>query len=175
MQKTSSWLLSLALLLIPLGIWFALEEPQVWQERLVIPRFDNESNRHTPLHVQGTFLPPVIAKNQILTAADNPVILAKTVRVPTGVTLTIEAGAHVYAHEYALLDIQGELKIKGTAEQPVRFSSNEQHPDNQIWGGIIFEPGSRGIIIQARFKAAYPTIACLPGSQVTIDGLNCVY
>lgn len=150
-----------------------------------MPRFEAEPNRHTPLFTTGTFLPPVIAADRTLTPANNPVIIAKTVRVPPNVTLTIQPGTRLVAHEYARLEVQGQLRVVGTAQAPVKFSSNERHPENQMWAGIVFEAGGRGLIRQARLKAASPAVSCLVGSAVTLDSVaivgsimdtfNCVY
>lgn len=168
----SSLAVSAALLFIPLAIWAQLANANVWQERLAVPRFTDEPNRHTPLHFTGTFLPPVIIKDRTITAADNPVIITKTVQVPSGVTLTIEPGTKIFAHEYALLDVSGQLQINGSPEKPVQFSSNEQHPVNQVWGGLVFETGSHGTIVQTIFHSASPAVSCLAGSVVKIDRTN---
>ena len=50
-------------------------------------------------------------------------ILDSTVTIPSGVTLTVDAGAIVKAANGAGLDVDGTLAVEGTAADPVTFTS----------------------------------------------------
>lgn len=166
-RPLSSLLLIAALLLLIVAIWVERREPITWQLRLALPFFTQEPNRHSPQHASGTFLPPIIPNDLELTPADNPVLLTNTTRIPVGVTVTIAPGTNIFAHEFGQLLVAGQLLINGSQTQPVTLTSNEQHPENRVWSGIIFQAGSLGKITYAIFRHASPAVSCLADSQVT--------
>lgn len=144
-------------------------QPKLWQERLALPNFVQEENRHTPLETNGQYLPPTIISSRTITATENPILLAGNVYVPPNVTLTLETGTHVLVHEYGSLHIDGKLVVDGTATQPVTFSTNEANPINRVWSGIVFGPGSTGTITNTYIRHASPAITCEKESTVIID------
>lgn len=166
---TPTGLLIVALVVIPVAIVFERAEPRTWQERLAMAHFQTEPNRHTPLHAQGTFLPPVIPPHLTLTAHDNPVILAGRSEVPRGHSLTLEPGVTVFAHEFAELKVFGQLTVNGTSPSPVTLTSNERHPQNQIWNGVIVAEGGTATLTHIRFHFASPALTCLPGSNAHLS------
>ncbi len=161
-------LLILALLSIAGATLFERAESKTWSERLSVPTYTEELSRHTPLHAEGTFLPPHLSKSTTLTTQDNPVILAGRTEVPAGFTLTLTEGVTVFAHEFAELDVSGNIELKGTPVSPVTLSSNERHPQNQVWNGIILQRNATADIHSAHFTDASPALSCRGGSQATV-------
>jgi len=164
----SAILITVALLLIPAAIWAEQTNLKVWQNELVAPITTPEPNRHTPQFTDGAILPPVINKDLTLSPTDNPVILAFNTIVSNGTTLTILPGTNIFTHEFTTLTIAGQLDIVGTNTQPVTISSNEVHPLNQTWGGIIVTAPGQADISYLTSSQGSPAISCLPGSQVAV-------
>lgn len=150
-------------------IHFERAETRTWNERLVWPRFSEEPNRHTPRFATGTFLPPVISQDLTLGPADNPIILSKKTVVTPETTLTLAAGAQLFAHEFAELHLDGKLEASGTPANPIVFTSNELHPANQHWAGLTFHPASQGVLAHIVIKHASPAISCLRNSYVRLN------
>jgi|SRR5581483_830554 len=165
-------LLSALLLLVPLGIIIENLRPDIWNARLWLAMLVPEPNRHTPQYTNGTYLPPVITKDTTLTASGSPIVVAGTIRVPAGVTLTIEPGTAIYAAEFSEIDIEGTLRALGTAQTPITLSTNEVHPLNQVWNGLIFRPGSAGTISYTTIAHGAPAISCLATAVVQGDHLT---
>ena len=161
-------LVNLSLLALPGLRAFAEREQPTWQTRLALPQLVAEPNRHTPLFAHGTFLPPLITHDLTLTASQSPVLLTGPTRIPVGVTVRLLPGTAVYAHEFAHLEVEGRLEAKGEPTTPIRFVSNEAHPLNQVWGGIIFKNNGQGSLSHTVFAQAAPAISCLPGSTVSL-------
>lgn len=155
-------------LVLVLAIWLEHTEPSLWQQRLILPNFAAEENRHTPLESTSEYLPPTITASRTISAHENPIVIAGPVIIPTGVTLTLEAGTHILVHEYGSLQVAGSLDIRGLNGAPVVFSTNEAHEANRVWSGIIFEPGSTGTISHASIRHSSPSVTCEPGSTVSI-------
>ncbi len=164
----ASLLISALALVIPFAGHFERIASATWTSRLGLPSFLEETPRHTSLFSTGEYLPPEITRDLILTPQMGPLLVAGRTRVAPGATLTLQPGTKLYFSEFATLSIEGALSIKGSAGAPVELLSNEQHPLNQIWGGVIFMPGSRGEIQQAHIAQAAPGISCLPQSRVTV-------
>jgi len=143
--------------------------PDVWNARLALPAFVQEPALHTPIIPNGTYLPPVIAYSRTITAAQSPVLLAGTTKIPKGVTLTIDPGVSVYALEYGDISVDGTLIVNGTNTNGVYFSTNESNIANRNWAGIILQPGSRARIAHATIRHASPAISCITGTQAQIS------
>lgn len=168
-QKISSYLLGIAIIvLLPLAFLIEHRENNTWVNRLIFPDFVSEENRHTPIITDGTFLPPVVSENTHLTVNQNPIILSGTTTVPKHVSLVIEPDTTIYAHEYATLIVEGTLIIQGTDKKPVTFTTNEKHPSNKVWSGIMTQAGGHTTIDHARLSFASPAISCVAGSQVAV-------
>lgn len=161
--------LTALLVLIPIAAWLEYKAPDLWSSRLALPHVIPRLARHTPQHFQGTFLPPVIKTSRTLCAADSPVLLTSATEVAPGATLTIEAGTAVYAHEFARLVVKGTLRIAGERGRPVTFTTNEVHPANQWWGGLVAAPGGRLTIRHALIEYAYPGLTCRTNSQAVLS------
>lgn len=168
LSETSALVVAVLLVVaVPVAVWLQ-QQGNVWTDRLWLPNLLNEPPRHSLLYTNGTFLPPVITKDTHLTPADGPVLLPNHTQIPAGVTLIIEPGTNIYVHEFAQLEVTGTMRARGTATAPITFSSNEQNPVNQTWGGIIFLPGSHGELTYTTLHDGSPNISCLTTAQVMI-------
>lgn len=168
-NHTSSTILAIAIiLLIPLAMWVEREENFTWASRLIFPSFTQEPNRHTPIISEGTFLPPTMSGNLTISDKQNPVILSGITTIPAGSSLTISKGVVIYAHEYAAFIVEGSLHIQGTPVDQVRITTNEKHPVNQVWAGIITKAQGNTTIEHARIAFASPAISCLKDSTVSV-------
>ena len=157
-------ILALALLLVPVAIWFESAEADTWQARLLLPKLALEPDRHTPRLSSGTFLPPEIRQDLTLTPQDNPIIIAKTSRILPGVTVTIQPGTRIFAHEFSSLLIEGTLSSNGTAQKPVTFTSNERWSSLQIAKVNLATPISatlRRLLPVSQIASSLPTTSLL--------------
>ena len=143
MKHLSTTILLCALLLLPLAAIAEHADLKVWNERLAWPNLEPEPDRHTPRYTDGTLLPPTITGDVVLTAADNPVLLPSTTRIERGASLTLMPGTLIAAHEFAALQVAGTLTVNGSDNAPVVFASNELHPENQVWNGVLAEENSK--------------------------------
>lgn len=161
-------LVSLGLLLLPIAFLAEQADQEMWTNRLFLASLLPEPDRHTPLVIEGTFLPPVITKSTHITSAQSPLILTGRTRVPRAVTLEIDPGVTIYAHEFAELIVAGRLVSRGQPDTPIVWRSNEAHPLNQIWNGLIFTAGSQAEVSHTIIQHAAPAMSCLPDSQVSM-------
>lgn len=166
------WLAAAGLLLVPAAILAENTAGRVWNERLFAPTYQDEVNLHTPQITDGTYLPPAITENTTYTIDDSPLILTGATMVPVGATLTLNSGVRVVAHEFAALTVEGTLAAAGTAEQPIVFTTNEVHPDNQTWGGIIVERTGQANLQHVLVEYASPALSCLPNSRVNAKSFH---
>ncbi len=83
--------------------------------------------------------------------ADMPYQIFDSLIVDEGATLTIDAGARLYFHDKAYMEVRGTLITEGTAEKPVNFTGDRQgNVVNGIpyelmsgqWRGLTFTPTS---------------------------------
>jgi hypothetical protein len=161
--------LTLALAFLPAAAWLEHADTQLWDNRLLWPTFEPEIDRHTPVHALGTFLPPVIRQDTVLSSANNPVILPSTTTISDDVSLTIEPGTKIYVHEYGRLDVAGHLLMLGTERQPIQLTSNEKHLVNRVWAGIVLQPKSRSTIRYTTIRYGSPAVTCQNDSQADIE------
>lgn len=159
----------LAIIAIPLAIALEQENPKIWNDRISIPSFSALTNLHTPREYTGLFLPPTISTSQTITLEDSPVIITGTTTILPNTTLTLEPGTEIFMHEYASLVVEGTLVVNGTFQQGVTFTTNEEHPSNQSWAGIVFASTGRGTITNAHLKFGSPGITCNPDSAAVIQ------
>lgn len=96
-------------------------------------------------------------RNQELTGetswkADKPHVIYGAVLVKAGGTLTIEKGARIYAHKGAAINVDGTLRVEGTAQERVSFTGDRLEPfyDNipGLWRGIRFFTHSKNNLIR---------------------------
>lgn len=162
-------LLSVFLLILPVAFVFSKAATEVWEQPLTGSQLIEEPDRHTPVHAFGTILPPSINNDLALSASDSPIIVPSTSEIAPDATLTLEKGAYVVVGEFGRIIVRGKLIVKGDTVQPITFTSNELHPLNKVWAGLVFESGSQGSIKFARLLHASPAFTCLEGSNVSIE------
>ncbi|MDP2936007.1 MAG: hypothetical protein Q8O86_05900, partial [Dehalococcoidia bacterium] len=75
-------------------------------------------------------------------AACDPYIVIASVVVPSGVTLTIEAGTAVKFDSLKGLLVRGTLVARGTVANLITFTSNQATPAKGEWGYIYFTDSS---------------------------------
>lgn len=176
MNKSVSLLLATAIILgLPLAIWVEHQENFTWTNRLFAPRLEPVINRHTPGVSQGTFLPPLIQKNTTLSSADNPVIIPAITTIAPDTTLTIQEGVTIYVHEYGALLVKGTLTINGRQKNQVVMTTNEMNMANQVWSGIITEPGGQTNIQYTQIAYASPAVTCGLGANLNANHVKITY
>ncbi len=102
----------------------------------------------------------VLSTGNILWTSDKPYVIYESVLVPTGCTLTLEAGTHIHSYTGSQFIVQGTLIVNGTIDKPVVFEGSRLDDDYKEmpgqWIGIHFIPGSSGNkITGAIVKNAY--------------------
>jgi hypothetical protein len=169
MRHLPTLLITLALSLLPLAATIEHNFPTDWQSRLYLPEFIAQPDYHTPRFSTGTYLPQAIRENMTLTANHNPYLLTSTTRINPSITVTIEPGVTIFAAENTALIVDGHLIARGTSALPVTFQSNEKHPLNQTWLGLMAQPQASIDLQHVSIDNASPAISCLPNSHVAIS------
>lgn len=165
-------LLGLAFMLVPLAAFWEDSAALVWTDRLYQPSYADEASRHTPRETQGTFLPPTISASITYTAADNPLILARTTTIPPGILVTLAPGTRIVAHEFATLTVHGQLVAAGTKQDPIVFTTNEVHDDNKNWNGLFISDAGHASLTHTRLEYASPAVSCLQNSTLQAANLH---
>ena len=117
------------------------------------------------------------ASSTSLTAAGGPYLVSCPIRVPAGLTLTLEAGAILKFSQGAGLDVAGTIVSQGTAGNPVVFTSyrdddygGDTNGDGTTsgspgdWTGVVLESGTytfSGCLL--RYGGANPHPNSAPG------------
>lgn len=171
-RAKSSIIFSLFLLLIPLAIVAERTVSNQWTQRLINPEYKQEIDRHSPKLTNGTFLAENISVNTTLSPEQNPVIIPSTTTIEKNATLTILPGTQFFVNEFSGLLIKGNLEVNGEKDNPIVFTTNELHPDNQTWNGLTFESTGNGNINHIHISFASPAISCLKSSKVSASNLK---
>ena len=169
MKHLSTAIITIALLSTPLAIWLEKNNYSIWNNQLVLHELQPEPNRHTLVRSEGKYLPRIIEQNLTLSSSEGPFLISGTINIQPTATLTIEPGTQILAHEFGQIINQGVLVINGTKQQPVTISTNELHPLNQTWSGIVSTPQSTTSITNAHIQHASPAITCQTSSTVSIN------
>jgi hypothetical protein len=85
-----------------------------------------------------------IVQDTIWTSAGSPYIVVMNAGVEKSVTLTIEPGVTVKFDGEFFLEVSGTLIARGTAANPITFTSNKPEKKPGDWQGIKFLKGSVG-------------------------------
>lgn len=83
-----------------------------------------------------------IVSDTTWTLSNSPYVVVVNTEVWEGVTLTIEPGVEVKFNAGRFLQVNGTLVARGTAVQPIVFTSNEPTPQPGDWNGIVFADSS---------------------------------
>ena len=130
--------------------------------------FDKNINFHTPVFSSKYYLPTHITKQLNLGPDHGIIILASTSTIEKNGELIIDPGTTIVANEHASILVKGTLRAIGTSKEPIRFISNEMREENRTWTGILFMEQSRGIIDNAIFHHASPSISCESNTSVLV-------
>ena len=103
-----------------------------------------------------------------LTTANSPYVITTDLIVPTGVTLTIEAGVALELNSQTNLRVMGTLVVVGTETSKVTISGRH----GETWGGVSFEePSTQStlshLVIRGASRGKDPII-----NPSAISGLN---
>lgn len=109
----------------------------------------------TPLPTTPQVTLPIAKKGTLTsdeTWSGEVIVMRPGVTVAKGVTLTIKPGTAVRFERtrrglLANLLVQGVLMAVGTADKPIRFTSDAPVPEHRDWGAIRLYPGSAGSVI----------------------------
>ena len=134
--------------------------------------------------------PGVICKSGTLggdetwTSSNIYVITGDDLVIPSGVTLTIDAGTIVkITHYYRDLIVDGHLEILGQNNNPAYITSinddiggdtnhDTETPDRGDWGGVIFRGGSSGTLNYVEFRYGGDDDSSNGGMLFTEGGTN---
>lgn len=124
-----------------------------------------------------TVLSGTLAANTTLTVFGSPYVVSEDLIVPSGTTLTLEAGTILTFAEKRNLRVQGALVVNGTAEQPVLFAGRL----GARWGGVSFEnPPAPSALAHVTIRNAtkgydptvYPSAISGLNATLTLDFLD---
>ena len=120
----------------------------------------------TPFAYAQSFIEGEITKDTTWTSENGTLILTDDIIVSSGIELRIEKGVVIKPEKSVIgLDVYGTLKIMGTADEPVVFTSysddafggdtnedgNATSPKSGDWRGInFFYPGSENVLKNAK-------------------------
>jgi len=137
----------------------------------------------------------LIIKRSVTTVQNITYLLLDQVIIPAGKTLTISKGIVIKSYTYShRIIVDGALIANATADSLITFTSSKDdnygHPgdtnkDGTItspaigdWGGIIFDPGSTGILNYCRLKYAtnwnYGFSTCSTTEYVNSAGISMI-
>jgi parallel beta-helix repeat protein len=110
---------------------------------LTLVMVPNLGSAQTPIEVNG-----ILTQDTVWTKQGSPYIFSGAVGVPQGVTLTIEAGVTVDLGEY-YLEVNGTINVKGSTEENVVLTANEQQTHGPPVDSINTSPAcsNRNIVL----------------------------
>ncbi|MFM5905609.1 MAG: excalibur calcium-binding domain-containing protein [Micrococcales bacterium] len=82
-----------------------------------------------------------LTQDKVIAASTEPYVISKPIRVAKDVTLTIEAGATLISNTPVTFEVAGNVRLIGTAENPVRIElgNNESIKSIGEYSSVIFE------------------------------------
>jgi hypothetical protein len=91
----------------------------------------------------------------VSTSWDGVIRLTGTVVILPGVTVTVDPGTEILVQPGPGTNIvvRGRLLVRGLPEKPVLFDTAGGCSDGP-WGGVVFEPGSTGILENASIRCS---------------------
>jgi RHS repeat-associated protein len=83
-----------------------------------------------------------LAKSTIWEAPTAPLYLNGTLKIASGITLTLKPGVTIHGgSSVSAIEVLGALKAEGTSKEPVFFTGRKSESAGE-WSSIRFEPGS---------------------------------
>jgi len=98
-----------------------------------IPFLDGEGGNP----VLGNYVGGTLTQNTTWSPSANPFIVYQNLTIPSGITLTIEAGVLVKFDGLYAMNVNGVLNAQGTALSPITFTSNNPTPAIGNWFRIL--------------------------------------
>ena len=93
-----------------------------------------------------------VIPEDVVFSADTVNIVTGRVIVPTGVTLTIEAGALLEFNGEYIIEVSGDLNIQGSESSPVILSSEASTQEAEAWEGVVVRSGGSANINYATIE-----------------------
>lgn len=95
--------------------------------------------------------------NVVWDDVSKPYVVAGYVYVPEGCTFTIQKGVKVHTSARSWIYVEGQLRVNGTADEPVEFQADRLEPAYEEipgqWGGIwLAWPSTNNVIRHALIK-----------------------
>lgn len=150
------------------------QEPELFYDELLFETNGNQQKvpliswGQTVTHISGTITCDAVWN------AGRPYILYDSVSVAPGCSLTIEAGARVYAYNRAALHVFGTLLVNGTPADSVVIGGFRQEPLYEkavgTWRGLLLYPSAnRHVLNYCTLRNAEVGILC-SDTQVDLNG-----
>ncbi len=117
---------------------------------------------------EPTLLPAKISKNTVLNAARSPYLVEGALVVLPGARLTVQPGTVIWFRKLGLI-VKGELQIKGTQAEPVRFASI----GSENWKGIFFDKSQA--VNQMQYCQISNAEFGIRASASTVNLKNCIF
>ncbi len=93
----------------------------------------------------SVFTGGLLQADMTLTKANSPYQITEPIQIPEGVTLTVEAGVEIFSNSgKELFYINGNVKVLGSATEPVRITSK---------GTVFYPKNARTARIEVRYAA----------------------
>lgn len=102
----------------------------------------NGNRSVTAIFTKVTAVSGAIRADAVWTVAQSPYLVTGAILIEPGTTLTIEPGVVIRVKPDLAIRVDGGLVARGTAESPIRFTSNEVVPTGGDWGYIQFTDSS---------------------------------
>ncbi len=134
-----------------------------------------------------------VREDRTLTKACSPYMIDQRLDVGNGATLTIEAGVALHFDFDTWLRVgggsggNGRLIADGTEEQPIVFTTQDDHREAGQWYGLVFGPGALSVSVEHAQvlyggRSSFGVKGCLtiddaPSSAISLDKVtfeNCL-
>ena len=120
----------------------------------------------------GTVVGGTLASNTTFTLAGSPYTITDDLIIPSGITLTVDAGVEIRVKAKRNIRVMGTLNIQGTLGSEVSLHGC----NGEIWGGISFEEPVTAsslahLVIRNPSRGADPTIypSAISGLNATVN------
>lgn len=86
----------------------------------------------------GTLAGGVLSSNYTMSTNNSPYIITSNLLVPTGITLTIEAGTAILFSDSIGIKVDGTMSAMGSESGMIIFSYRSSIPKTSLWSGIQY-------------------------------------
>ncbi len=153
-QYTRRWAARLLLVVVSLLIIGAsIDGDSVTPLARALSLLDAKASVEAAAPAAATPIGGTLTGNTHLAAGDYEVV--SHLRVPVGISLSIDAGAHISFPASYGISVNGTLQVLGTASAPVVFTSGRASPQAGDWSGISIVGNATDVLItHARIEYA---------------------